>query len=291
MSAKDKILFVVNPISGTGGKLPLEDIIEKQLNLDAFEYSVHFTTGKGDATHQAKKAADNGHKIVVAVGGDGTINEVAQGLLDSETILAVIPRGSGNGFANYFNIPKNPGKAIQLLNTGTIHTIDTGNLNGNLFLSVAGLGFDARVSSEFDNFGSRGLLSYIWIAFKEYFKFKPTTYSIDIDGQIIERKAFLVTAANSSQFGNDAYIAPGASMEDGLLDLVIVKPLSVWRAIEFTYRLFTRTLNTFTKSEIHKARQIRIVHSDATAQVDGEPLIIDKELHIQVQPQTLKVLA
>ena len=176
MSSKEKILFIVNPISGTRGKLLIEDLIQQSLDLHRFEPQIHNTTGRGDATLAAKKATLDGFKIAVAVGGDGTINEVAQGLLDSDTVLGVIPRGSGNGFANYFNIPKKPEKAISLLNKGTIQTIDTGSLNDRLFLSVCGLGFDAHVSREFDNFGSRGLLSYVWISFKEFFKYRPGTY-------------------------------------------------------------------------------------------------------------------
>lgn len=291
MSSKKSILFVVNPISGTKGKLPLEDLIPKVLNGDKYDYSIYYTSSKGDAIQKSKSASEEGVHIIVAVGGDGTINEVAQGILGSDTVLGVLPKGSGNGFANYLNIPQNPTLALERINDGEIRTIDVGLLNKKLFLSVAGFGFDARVSNEFDNFGSRGLLGYIIIAFREYFNFKPSTYTLNIDGKTkIERSAFLVTAANSSQFGNNAVIAPKATMEDGLLDLVIVRPLKFWSALELTYRLFSGTMDRFSHAETIKAKHISITHEDKTAQVDGEPLGVENRSDIEIVPKALSVL-
>ena len=167
MLSKKKILFIVNPISGAKKKIPIEHLVQKHLNADLFKPEISFTTSRGDATALSKQAVRDGFEIVVAVGGDGTINEVAQGLIGSSLSLAVIPRGSGNGFANYFKIPHDPIEAIQVINKVQSRKIDTGTLNGKLFLSVAGLGFDARVSTAFDVFGKRGLISYMYISLRE----------------------------------------------------------------------------------------------------------------------------
>lgn len=291
MPLKKKILFIVNPISGTKKKIPLEQLVNTHLNKNIFDSKVYFTTSRGDAVVQSKKAVEEGFDIVVAVGGDGTINEVAQGLLGSNVALAVIPRGSGNGFANYFKIPHNPIGALRVINNARSKRIDVGRLNGKLFLSVAGLGFDARVSTAFDAFSKRGLLSYMYISLREYFKFQPKTYTVESDGLRIETKAFLLTAANSSQYGNNAFIAPNALIDDGLLDLVILKPTNIFNSLLISLRIFNGTLHKSKFCQVLRIKEVKIFHQDYEAQIDGEPIQVNKETTIKILPAALNVIA
>ena len=149
-NSRKKILFIVNPISGTRGNISLENLLSQHLDDELFDWEVYFTKGRTDATLKAKDAVYKGVDIVAAVGGDGTINEVAQGIVGTDAFMAIIPNGSGNGFANYFNISHDPAQAIKKINKLKSKTIDTGRFNGQLFLTVAGLGFDAQVAHAFD---------------------------------------------------------------------------------------------------------------------------------------------
>ncbi|MFY0654194.1 MAG: diacylglycerol kinase family lipid kinase [Cyclobacteriaceae bacterium] len=289
MSNKKKILFVVNPISGVKKKISVETLLDQHLDSNKFDHKIHYTTCRGDAIEQSKKAVAGGIDAVVAVGGDGTINEVAQGLIHTNVPLGIIPRGSGNGFANYFRIPHDPVGAIEVINKSNTQTIDTGLMNDKLFLSVAGLGFDARVATAFDSFSQRGLLSYMYISALEYFKFKAKKYSIDINGSTIKSDAFLLTAANSSQFGNNAYISPEAKIDDGLLDLVILKPANPISALGVSLRLFKGTLHKSKYCEIHRTKELTISHIDTEAQIDGEPILVSEKTSISIQPSSLLV--
>jgi len=291
MSETKKILFIVNPISGVKKKISIEDLVATHLDQDIYAYHIHFTTCRGDAIIQSKKAVANKFDIVVAVGGDGTINEVAQGLVNTKVALGVIPRGSGNGFANYFNIPHDPIKAIEVINQSRSNLIDTGTFNDKLFLSVAGLGFDAKVSAAFDVFGRRGLLSYMYISAREYFSFKANNYTIELNGRTIETKAFLLTAANSSQFGNNAFIAPNAKIDDGLLDFVIIKPSNFFSSLIISLRMFNGTLHKSKYCEIHQSNKIRIIHDDNVAQIDGEPVTIPHQITITLHSKSLLMIS
>lgn len=291
MPVKQKILFVVNPISGAKKKLPIEQLIGTYLDKSLFDSEVYFTTSRGDAIVRSKKAVVDGFNIVVAVGGDGTINEVAQGLLGSNVALAVIPRGSGNGFANYFKIPHNPIGALNVINKTRLRCIDVGKLNEKLFLSVAGLGFDARVSTAFDAFGKRGLMSYMYISLREYFSYNPKAYRIEADGEQINTTAFLLTAANSTQYGNNALVAPNALIDDGLLDLVILKPTSAFNALLISLRMFNGTLHKSSFCKVIRIKEAKIFHEDFEAQIDGEPIHVEKETTIKIFPSALNVIA
>ena len=291
MSERRKILFIVNPVSGVKKKLLLDDLVSQHFNPAEFETLIYHTTRKGDARERSEKAVSEFYNVVVAVGGDGTINEVAQGLVNTNVPLAVIPRVSGNGFANYFNIPHDPLKALEVIKKGAVKVVDTGRMNGLLFLNVAGLGFDARVSAAFDVFGTRGLLSYMYIALREYFQYKPQRYQITLSEQSLDTEAFLVTAANSSQFGNDAYIAPQAKIDDGLLDLVILKPTGFFGLISISFRLFRGTVHKSNYCDIIKTQSVRIKHSDIEGQIDGEPIKVNAETNIEIVPKSLSVIA
>jgi len=223
---KKKIRFIVNPISGVGRQKIIEKLIDEQLNRTLFDYEIVYTKASKHATELAKEALANNCHIVVAVGGDGSVNEIAKGLVGSNTSIAIIPTGSGNGLARHLQIPLDLKKAMALINASKKTTIDTIQLNEETFVNVAGVGFDAHIGWEFAKFGKRGLLSYIKLILRELPKYKAQDFELIIDGKSIHQKAFLISFANGSQWGNNAHIAPLADAADGFMDIAILKNVS-----------------------------------------------------------------
>ena len=290
MKNPKRVLFIRNPISGNKKNIDLESHVAKILKSKKFDWDIYKTTCRGDATERAKKAVDEAYSLVVAVGGDGTINEVAQGLLGTEVPMGIIPNGSGNGLARFLKIPNKPKKAIKRIKKGKKKRIDTGLLNGQLFLNIAGFGFDAQVAQAFDRFGKRGFVSYILLTVREYLKFRPSTYKIEIDRQKVERKAFLLSIANSSQFGNNAHIAPKAKINDGQLDLIVLKPFPFWYSFILGRLLFNKKIDQSKYFESFRGKNIIVETSDKCAHIDGEPIFCEKINHIQVQEGALRVV-
>ncbi len=250
---KTKVLFVINPISGVHKSKKAERYISELINKDRFDISVIYTEHKG---HGIDISRDNAGKydIIAAVGGDGTVNEVAMGLVDSntDTALAIIPTGSGNGLARHMGIKMNLKKNLLQFNSYKKYSADTVSLNGNFFMNVSGTGFDAHVADIFNTFGQRGLKNYAKVTIKEFFNYKPAKYTItDENNNTITTEAFTISFANSSQFGNNAYISPQADISDGLIDIVIVKRFPVWRTPILAIQMFTKNM--------HKSRYITIL--------------------------------
>ncbi|UXX79638.1 diacylglycerol kinase family lipid kinase [Reichenbachiella carrageenanivorans] len=286
---KQRIRFVINPISGTGRVIKWSALIQQYLDSKQFDYEIKYTSAQGDATTLAIEAANQNIDIVCAVGGDGTINEVAQGLVNTTTSLAILPRGSGNGLARHFTIPTKPTQAILQLNQGKVHHMDAGLINDKLFLCVAGIGFDATVAHAFDAFGKRGLLSYAWLSLKAFLSYKPYTYNIRMDQQSIRTKAFLLTFANASQFGNNAYIAPEAHTNDGLLNLTVIKPFPLWATLGLLIKTFNKKLHLSKYCESYTFNTLTLQSDNPQTHIDGEPLLQTEELQVQVQPNCLKI--
>ncbi len=235
-----RILFIVNPISGIGRQKAVERLIEARLDKDRFNISIAYTNAPGHATDISRKAAADGVEIVVAVGGDGTVNETAAGLVDSETILAIVPAGSGNGLARHLKIPMNLKRAIDVINMGRILKIDTATMNDQLFVNVAGVGFDAAVAKKFALAGKRGFSTYLRITTNSYKQYEPKQYTLIIDGKVIKRRALLISFANSSQFGNNTSIDPSASVSDGYIDVCIVGKVPFWKTFFLGPLLFMK---------------------------------------------------
>ena len=226
MSEKLKILFIVNPISGIGKQNNFQHIVETSINNDRFDWQIAHTKYAGNAKEIAADAVKQGYNIVTAVGGDGSINEVAGALAGSRTALAVIPCGSGNGFARHLGLSLKPSKAIRLLKDATFRRIDTAFVNDKFFLSVAGVGFDSTVAEKFAHLPGRGMTTYLKAVLSEYFSYSPKTYEITADGKTFTRDALLITLCNSSQYGYGFRIAPNAELNDGKLNLCIIhKPI------------------------------------------------------------------
>ncbi len=282
---------MVNPISGHRNKSRFPDQVAAVLGSKDFSYDIVFTEGAG---HAAKISTEAVHKydIVAAVGGDGTINEVARGLLGSQTVLAVIPCGSGNGLARCLNISLQTSKALRLLYQGSIQTIDTGTVNGRPFLSVAGIGLDAQTAYQFATDPHRGFVTYARYALENYFHLEPEEVKITFDGgDTMTCKPMLITIANSNQFGYHAIIAPQASLQDGLLDTCILNHPSLLEAPDTVVKLMLGQMN---KSRYHKDFQAAHVllerPSPGVVNIDGEPVIMPATLDVRVVPASLRVL-
>ena len=213
METRKKIWFVVNPISGTSDKKDIVQMIPRYMDESVFECSVHYTERRGHAAEYARQAVEEGVDVCVAVGGDGTVNEVARSLVHTPTALGIIPCGSGNGLARHLYIPMSARGALRVLANCHIEALDYGCINGTPFFCTCGMGFDAFVSSKFAQSRKRGFVSYIENTLREGLKYNPDTYDIEIEGETQHYKAFLIACANASQYGNNVYIAPKASMD------------------------------------------------------------------------------
>lgn len=289
--SKKKILFIINPISGGKKKDKFETVAHRYLDERLFSPEFVFTQEPNHAEQLAREGLANKFDFITAVGGDGTVNEVAKALLGTQTPLGIIPEGSGNGLARALHIPLEKKDAINLLNRLAVKEIDAGYINGIPFFNMAGIGFDALISSRFAKKDLRGPLGYMQTVFYEISNYKPLDYEIDVDGRACKRKAFMISIANSPQYGNEAYISPNASMEDGLLDVCIVKPFPLFILPKMIYHLFSKTADKTKYVEIIHGKKIKIKRSmDEEVHIDGEPLILNKDLEITVFPKSLKVI-
>lgn len=288
---KKRICYIINPVSGIGKRKKIPHLIEKNTDTDDVEYEIAYSEYAGHAIEIAREAARRGFDAVVAVGGDGSINEVVQGILGSQTALGIIPAGSGNGLSHFIRIPFNKEKAIRRICAMKTTLIDTASINDKVFVSVAGAGFDARVAEKFSGSKIRGLFSYSWMVVREYLFYQSKRYKIYVNGRTLRRKAFMLTFANSNQFGFNAQIAPLASLNDGLLDLCILKKPPFYLVIFFLPLLFLGYLHKTPFLEIIKTQEVRVIQRKKyITHVDGDHLYLSKELNVKVNPLSLKII-
>ena len=288
------IVAIINPVSGTGSKDRIPRLIDTVVNHDINDVSIIATEYAGHAREIAAQAVADGADVVAAIGGDGTVNEVGSSLCGTDTALAIIPCGSGNGLARHLRIPMNASRALQVLNNGIVGEFDYCTVNGKPFFCTCGMGFDATVSYKFANEGTRGFITYIKTTLKEYIKFEPQRYLIDIDGQQMEEKAFVIACCNAAQYGNNAYIAPRATMQDGLTDVTVMHPFNIVSGALIGARLFMRKLNNDHHVSIYRGKRIIIERDhDDIIHIDGDPVMsparitfenINKGIRILVPP-------
>ena len=276
------MLFIINPISGKGKKAKIAQL------LLAKGYKVAFTEYAGHAEVLAREATED---VVVAVGGDGTVNEVARGIVGTEKALGIIPCGSGDGLARHLGLSHNIEKALRTIEQGECKRMDTAEVNGRLFLSVCGVGFDAVVSERFAKSGKRGLANYIRQGLKTWRNYTPEKYIIEIDGKEIDIEALFITVGNSDQWGNNAKITPLADCCDGILDITIVEKFGVLEMPWLALRLMTGTLQRSRKVHCYKGKEVRITRqSEGAAHADGDWYMEFATLNINIHPSTLKVI-
>ena len=281
----------MNPISGTASKANIPTLIEETLDKGLFDYELRLTERAGHAAEIAAEAQREGVDIVVAIGGDGTVNEVARAIVDSKTALGIVPCGSGNGLARHLMLPMNAKKAIEIINRCEIHDLDYGIINGHPFFCTCGMGFDAFVSQKFAEAGKRGPITYVENVLREGLKYKPETYEIRDETGTMRAKAFLISCANASQYGNNAYIAPQASMSDGLLDVIIMEPFDMLDAPQISLDMFNKTLDKNSKIKTFKCRQLHIHRKQpGVIHFDGDPTMADADVDIELKAKGIRVV-
>jgi diacylglycerol kinase (ATP) len=288
---KIKIRFIINPISGGKSKSGIEKLIVKEFPQTDYELDLQYTKYGKHATEIAKKSVEEAFQIVVAVGGDGTVNEVARALISTNVIFGIIPMGSGNGLSRFLNIPMNLKKALQIIKNRKIFTMDAIHANNEYFVNMAGIGFDAYIAHLFANYGKRGFISYLRLIIKEFFTYQNDDYELLINGQLHQFNAFVISFANSSQFGNGAHIAPLAEINDGLIDICILKKFPVWKSFILAVLLYSKGLVKSKYYKVIKTPLVEIINAKMLkAHIDGDPVIFDSNLKIEIIPLSLKII-
>ena len=287
---KKKIYTIINPVSGTRSK---KDIPEMTAAIDPREYEVHIlmTGYEGHATQIAKGAVRDGVDCVIAVGGDGTINEVAKALVNTDVVLGIIPSGSGNGLARDLNIPLNYTKALEIIKQGNVARIDYGVANGHIFFCTCGVGFDALVSEKVLNQSARGKLMYVKSMLDVYVNFKPEYYKVTTPDGNFSDTSFLITCANASQYGNNGFIAPEADMQDGKMNIAILRSLPPMNIAQTAIQLVSKNIsNNSNLLEIVTSEALIERESEGVMHLDGNAIHTDKDICVKIIRQGLKIL-
>jgi diacylglycerol kinase (ATP) len=288
----EKACFILNPKSGVRSTVSVPDLIEQHLDTSRWNPEVVFTERAGHATELAKQAAARGARLVVAVGGDGTVNEVARGLLNTSSALGILPKGSGNGLARHLGIPLNLPLALDLINSPVFHRIDSCAINNHPFFCTAGIGFDGLISSAFAQSTKRGLSSYIALVVKEFRTFQAQQATVQLNGREVSSEFFVVAFANASQYGNNAYIAPMADIQDGFLDVCLIRHVGVAEAIQLGYGLMTKQIATSGLAEFHTCSMVEVkCPQPQHFHADGEFMGTATEFTVQLFPESLEVVA
>ncbi len=267
-------------------------LIHEKLDTTRWTPEIVFTERADHAPELARKAAEAGARLVVAVGGDGTVNEVARGVLGTSAALGILPKGSGNGLARHLGIPLVLPQALELLNQPSFGKIDTCNINGHAFFCTAGIGFDGLISSVFAKSAKRGLSSYIQLIIREFTSFSAKPATVRVNGKELTSDFFVVAFGNASQYGNNAYIAPMANIQDGLLDICLIRHVGVAEAIQLGYGLLTKQIANSSLAEFHTCSTIEVESPEAQHfHADGEYMGEATSFNIQLSPASLEVVA
>lgn len=287
-----KILFIINPKSGVDRVKALQGLIDKYLDKERFTPEVAHTQYAKHGTELAREAVQNGFDIIVAVGGDGSVNDIIAGIHNTGATLGIIPKGSGNGLARSLRIPLDPVKAIQLLNEGKTHTIDLGKADGRIFVSNAGVGFDALVARKFAKSKRRGMAIYSWIVTKYLWMYKEWQWDIEVDGLPLREKAFILTVANAEQFGYNFRIAPIADLQDGLFDIVIIRKYPKILGAGIAIRAFNGSILKSKYVRHLKGKKIVIRHPGLNLlQMDGDVHPCGPEVAVEMLEGALQIIA
>ncbi len=290
MTDNQQVWFIINFFSGTLSIQKKEAILEKIKQIP--DSKLFLTQYPNHASELAQRAIDNKVAKVVAVGGDGTLNEVGSVLMGTSVKMGIVPIGSGNGLARHLKIPLDAFEAINLAIDGNVFEIDTCTINEINYFCTAGVGFDAQVALDFSLKKSRGFLTYIITSIQSFFKFKPSNYTITFGGNQLNVLAFAVTFANASQYGNDAVVAPDSEIDDGLIDMVILRPFPLWYASILAFRLFTNSFSRSRYVTTYQGKEFAITsENNLIIHYDGEPKSLDdKKLFLKISPHKLKVI-
>ncbi len=289
--SKQKIRFIINPISGKKHKDHLPEQIKAHLDLSKYDYEITVSEYAGHAKLLAQEAIDAHCDILAVAGGDGSINEVGTRLIGTDKALAVIPCGSGNGLSRCLNIPLDPIKALEVINGNHRRAIDTVEVNGIPFISISGTGYDAKVAEDYSKDPRRGFETYFKYILRNYITMKEQPYSIVLPDKTIDVKAFFISFANSNQMGYDFPISPNASLWDGLVDLCIVqKPNPLELPIMGGFMIDGK-MDKAPKVRIIQTPEATIIRPKADViNLDGESILLEKDLHLKVNPLSLNII-
>lgn len=290
---RKRILFVINPISGVARKEGIPEKIARYLDYTQYDFTIRYTQYAGHATEIAQKAIEENYDIVCAVGGDGSINDIAKALINSHVALGIVPYGSGNGLASHLSIPaRNVQGAIKTLNHSKEVLIDVAKSNHGYFFSCAGFGLDSSVARRFRHHAIRGFLSYAWaIVVELFFYFKPFHAKVQIDELEIERDFYVFSAFNANQYGYNFGPFPFTSLKDGLLDVMVLNKFPLIKLPYIFLCLLFKRADLIKESETFRVKKIKIEgDSKRVYQFDGDHFIFHKDLKIEMMPQCLKVL-
>ena len=285
-----KVAFVINPNAGVKKKINIIDFIKTHFSKQiAYDFIVW--KNKDDFESVKQQILSGNYNIVVACGGDGTVNQVSSVVAHTTMALGIFPLGSGNGLARSNRIPLGLKQALQIIERGATKQIDGATVNGHPFFCTAGIGFDAHIANEFATSTKRGFVTYFTTTIKEFFGYKPNFYKITVDGRSIETKAFLITVANAGQWGNDVYIAPEAELTDGILNVSILKEFPKTAIPMIGVKLFSKKIHTSIQLLSEKGKNIDIEFSgELPIHFDGEPITAKDKLSITVMPLALKIV-
>ncbi|MEG0010573.1 MAG: diacylglycerol kinase family lipid kinase [Muribaculaceae bacterium] len=290
MEERRKILAIINPISGTTNKEYMPQTITDTIDTSIYQLKIRFSQRPGHATDLTKRAIDEGYYAVLAIGGDGTVNEIASALRDSNTALGIIPCGSGNGLARHLNIPLNAEKALNIINENNIQSLDYCTANEHPFFCTCGVGFDAHISEKFAQSKKRGPLTYFQTTLGEYLKYRSQVYSIETNDRTITEKAFVIACGNASQYGNNAFIAPHASMQDGLIDVTVILPFTPLDTAMLGLLLFTKHLDQDTNIQTFRTNALTIRRpKPGVMHIDGEPIMMNEDIHIECHHSGIRI--
>jgi YegS/Rv2252/BmrU family lipid kinase len=283
-----KTLFLVNARSGSNRRRDAAGLIAKACDWD---HEIVACGSIADLDGVIHDAASRGVKAIFAVGGDGTIHEVAKRLINTEIALGVVPTGSGNGFARHLGLPMNFRKAIRACCGLRVEIIDTATVNGTPFINMMGIGFDAWIADAFAAAGTRGLATYVRVGLRGFARYAAEEYEVTVDGNVTRHRAFVVAVANASQYGNNARIAPLASMQDGILDVTLIEQKPFFRLPLIAAQLFAGNLHRARGVVTLRGRNITIRRSaDGAAHLDGEPVTLPSSVSIDIVPRSLRVI-
>lgn len=287
-------LFIINPKAGAKSRHDLHRLIELKAKQFNAAYEIIYTTHAQHAFELANEANADKYKVIVAVGGDGTINEVGRGLIQKEIALAIVPMGSGNGLARHSKIPLSAVKAIETAFTGKLTSMDVVQMNNHFSFNVSGVGFDSAVAHDFQHLHNRGFWGYFKLVIKQAFQFKPIEVSIDLlsaEGtKNIKDHIFLLAIANSNQFGNNAIIAPAADTRDGKFNIVAVKPFAWYKMPYYAMMLFANKFDKIGAVLNYESSHCIIHTSTTTWHIDGEPLILEGAIEIKILPLAIQLI-
>lgn len=288
---KKRVLFIINPKSGVSRKHNIPELISSYLDDVKFDAEIKFTKYSGHGYKLAKEAVHDGYDVVCAVGGDGSVHNIGMALINADTILAVIPTGSGNGYARHFDIPVRIKQAILTLNQMKIRQVDVGMLNHKYFLGVAGFGFDGHISGKFVKRKKRGIRGYILLVLKEYFRYGQQEFEIEFgSGRVVRQKAFMASIANISEFGNSFRISPFADAQDGKFELILLRKPNLFQVPFILRDFFKGKAHTSRLVQTFRFEEAKISTKSSRFHADGEPVSLSNPIKIRVQPKALQIV-